>query len=82
MERNNLVLFKPTASFCFGEKVLSSRTRILFPSMSDGGEGCFYHLGGWRVCGTKQLSLGRKGETTLGVQLHTGIGKSWSRGGW
>lgn len=42
MERNNLVLFKPTASFCFGEKVLSSRTRILCPSMSDGGEGCFY----------------------------------------
>lgn len=49
MERNNLVLFKPTASFCFGEKVLSSGTRILCPSMSGGGEGCFYHLGGLLV---------------------------------
>lgn len=44
--------------------------------MSDGEEGCFYRLGGWCVCGTWQFSLCRKGETTLGVQLHAGAGKS------
>jgi len=66
VERNSLFLFKPTASFCFGEKVLSSGTRIPCPSMSDGGRGCFYTwVVGMSICGTQELSQSGKGRSGL-----------------
>lgn len=69
MERNSLFLFKPTASLCFSEKILSSGTRVLCPSMSDGGRGCFY-------VGCRRFHRVGRGGLCFTVQLHTGICKS------